>query len=272
MLAGFYYALFKQVNSQNNALNGSFILIASTTVILIHALVDNPFYDPATRLVFWFNLGIMSSRIKDRMISNSKNKSTRTISFRNSIFHRLSGLLLLLFCIFNISKKVSGYIYWQAGQNQVAGGDWVGGIKKYEKALKVFPDNGELQFHLGSAYVYTKQAQKAIDLLNRAAKKFNDKNLYIVKGYALIQSGRFKEAEKCFHTVLRMYPELMLPRLWLAQLYLKTNREKYAINELNHILRINPKIMTDNIKKIKQDAYHKLNQLKKTGLVNEKVK
>lgn len=248
------------VRTKNRVLN---FLVSSLVVILIHSLVEDTLYAPSTQLLFWFDIGIFCLIVKQSkeipIIGISIPE--HTISFKNYYLFRFVFLIILIAAISNAYKKTEGFWHWQKGQNFVATGKWQEGIKEYKKALKIFPRNGELQFHLGSAYSYTQQPEKAIVLLSKSPNRFNDKNLYIVMGYTLIQLKRFKRAELSFEMATKMYPQLLLPHLWLAQLYKKEGRKTDAAKQLKIILKLEPKIITEETIEIKHQAQVMLNSL-----------
>jgi O-antigen polymerase len=238
------------------------MVMISMNVILFHGLVDNPFYDVSTALIFWFDIGIISLAAKEKgILLLTHNSRRRSIEFRHHFILRFVGVGLLLYNSFHVLQKGQGYIHWQHGQNLVAIGQWGQGIAEYEQARMAFSNDGELQFHLGATYAYTKQPQNAAPLLEASCQRFNDKNLYIVKGYALIQLNHYQEAENSFQTALQMYPKLLLPRLWLAELYQQQERSGEAIAELHQILVIQPKIVTEESERIKSEASAKLSRL-----------
>ncbi len=238
------------------------MMIISMSVILFHALVDNPFYDVSTALIFWFDVGIISLLAKEKRISLLTNCGCwRSIEFRHHFILRLVGIGLLLYNSFQVFQKGQSYIDWQHGQDMVASGHWELGIAEYEQARKAFTNDGELQFHLGAAYTYINQPEQGLQLIQSSQRKFNDKNIYIVKGYALIQLNRYAEADTNFRKALRMYPKLLLPRLWLAELYHQQGRTSDAVAELHQILTIQPKIVTEETENIKLKARTKLFQL-----------
>jgi len=71
----------------------------------------------------------------------------------------------------------------------------------------------------------------------------------------------YKLAEKDFRMALNMYPNLLLPRLWLSNIYINQKRIDDAINELNTIIRINPKIINNEVLNIKSEAKELLDYL-----------
>ena len=238
------------------------MMMISMSIVLFHALVDNPFYDVSTALILWFDVGIISLLAKEKRISLVTNCGCwGSIEFRHHFILRLVGVGLLLYNSFQVFQKGQGYIDWQHGQDMVASGHWERGIAEYEQARKAFTNDGELQFHLGAAYTYINQPEQGLPLIQASQRKFNDKNIYIVQGYALIQLNRSVEADTSFRKALRMYPKLLLPRLWLAELYHRQGRASDAVAELHQILDITPKINTDEVKRIKLDARRKLSVL-----------
>lgn len=164
----------------------------SMSVILFHGFVDNPFYDPSTTLIFWFDVGMISLISKERKVLILVPKSLQqSIEFNHHFMLRLVGVALLIYNSFDVLQKGQGYIHWQKGQDFVANGQWEQGIVEYERARMSLANDGELQFHLGAAYTYFKQPEKGLPLIQASQGRFNDKNIYIVQGYALIQLNRF---------------------------------------------------------------------------------
>ena len=58
-----------------------------------------------------------------------------------------------------------------------------------------------------------------------------------------------------------MYPHLLLPRLWLAEMYLRTGRREEAIERLKEIIDIKPKQISDDVLVIKRDAERLLKRI-----------
>ena len=121
--------------------------------------------------------------------------------------------------------------------------------------MNYLPDNGELQFHLGAAYSYIGKSAEAIRLLSQSLEKFSDKNIYLTLGHAYMISGEYFKAEECFKRLNQMYPQLLLPHLWLAEMYYyKLGSTEKAISELKFIIKAEPKIQSDDVRAIKRDA------------------
>jgi len=127
------------------------------------------------------------------------------------------------------------------------------------------PDNGELQFHLGAAYSYTGQSEKALKIIQQSQNSFKDKNIYIVLGITHMDMGNYEEAEDNLRKVTYMYPQLLYPHFLLAQLYHRTGFISRAVSELQYILDVNPKILSNDVRAIKRDTRRYLYHLQNRG-------
>ncbi|MCD6441651.1 MAG: O-antigen ligase family protein [Candidatus Marinimicrobia bacterium] len=221
----------------------------SLSVVCLHSIVDNPLRNIAIQIIFLFFIGMISQGIKI-----TGNPTTTIISFRNRILLRVAAVVFLGFTIFYVFLKGSAYINWRQGQAYFKAGYYEKSIEKYCQAQRKLPDTGELLFHLGSAYAYTNQPEKALLLLRKSKATFNDKNIFINEGLCYYRLRDFENAEKSLSTALRMYPELLLPRLWLAEIYLETDRREEALAKLREIHEIQPKNLSKDAAIIKQDA------------------
>jgi tetratricopeptide (TPR) repeat protein len=207
-------------------------------------------------IIFLFSVGLLSMSTKLEV-----NKRYVTIEFRHSFM--LKGLILIFLCynIFFVMIKGRAYIDWRRGYALVQSGKLPEGIALYEKAMKKRPETGELLFHLGSAYAYTNDPKKALPYLEQSKATFNDKNIYISEGLCYYRLGDFRNAQKSLSKALRMYPNLLLPRLWLAEIYLQTDREYDAVRLLREIIEIQPKEYSKDAIIIKHDAEQLLSRI-----------
>ncbi len=170
-------------------------------------------------------------------------------------------MILLLFNVCRVIWKGIGYVYWKNGQVAVQNQKWNEGILEYQEAIHYLPEEGELQFHLGAAYAYTGQFEKALKLIRQSRTSFNDKNIYLVLGQVYLQTGEYQKAEENIKTVTYMYPQLLSPHLLLARLYQKTGFHSLAVSELEFIIASDPKILSDEVLAIKRDARQYFNYL-----------
>jgi len=247
------YRYWLRLQKNKDAHSDEFILFKaigiSLAVIFLHSIVDNPLRSLTIQTIFIFLVGIISLRSK--IFGSGAQKS---ISIKNTTLLRIIAIIFLVYTIFNVIIKSNAYIDWRQGQSLFKAGYSDKGIDKYCQVLRKLPNNGELLFHLGSAYAYTNQPEKALPLLQKSKLTFNDKNIYINEGLSYYRLRDFKNAEKSLLIALRMYPELLLPRLWLAEVYIETERKEEAIRRLNEIEQIQPKTDTPESLIIKADA------------------
>ncbi|MGC9365381.1 MAG: O-antigen ligase family protein [Fidelibacterota bacterium] len=245
----FRYALkvFQRNQHEKDRLLFLRYIIASFIIICVHALVDNVLHVLPVALLFYFIIAIISH-------SSSRGKLLIDRTFKGYIVLPIMGILLLVLNGYFIMNKLNGYILWKKGQDAVHLGRCDNGIEDYKRALEYLPNNGELQFHLGAAYSYTGEAEQAIGLLTKSLKSFNDKNIYLTLGHAYRISGEYQKAEENFKKVTRMYPQMLLPHLWLAQMYHEMGKRDKSIQELQLIIDSKPKIVSDDVIAIKHDA------------------
>lgn len=100
----------------------------------------------------------------------------------------------------------------------------------------------------------------AITLLEESLTGFNDKNIYIALSKAYQDSGDYAKAEECLKTVTYMFPQVLSPHLLLAQLYHRAGLVTKAVSELQFIIEAEPKIMSEEVMTVKQDAQRMLSR------------
>lgn len=230
------------------------IFIAAFIVIILHSAVDSVLHTLPISIMFYFALALISVLSKEYYGKEIKCFRSITFNLKTNKLMLLVGIALLIFNVYQVVYKGIGYVYWKSGQNEVAQGNWENGIRGYENAINYLPNNGELQFHLGAAYSYTGIYEKAIGLLTQSLEKFNDKNIYLTLGHAYRISGCYQKAEENIQIVIRMYPQLLLPHLWLAEMYYETDELDKSVLELRLIINAEPKIISQDVIFIKQDA------------------
>ncbi|HDP68641.1 MAG TPA: tetratricopeptide repeat protein, partial [Candidatus Marinimicrobia bacterium] len=223
-------------------------IIASVLVIGIHALVDNVLHVLPVALLFYCGAAVISAEMRGR------DKPLVNFSLKGNLLLPVAVIALLTLNGYFVVNRLAGYVFWKKGQDSVHQGKWEQGINYYQRALDYIPENAELQFHLGAAYSYTGAAEQAIGLLTSSLKSFNDKNIYLTLGHAYRISGEYQKAEDNFRTVTRMYPQMLLPHLWLAELYYEMGDRDQSIQELRLIINAKPKILSDDVILIKHDA------------------
>ena len=257
ILARCLYRLLK--NSGQNSSENNWIVASGSviTVVLLHSLVDNPLRTLPTGLIVLFVIGMLSHLIK----FDTGSFWSKRIFFTNRLFIPIVAFLLFLLNIYFVVIRGRAHCEWREGRELIEADHMMEGIARYEKAARILSRNGELLFNLGSAYAYIDRPRDALPLLERARQNFNDKNLHIAEGLAYYRLNKPGEAEQSLNTSLRMYPNLMLPRLWLAQLALQAGRRDEAITKLHEILEIQPKVLSEDAVTIKRDAEFLLSRI-----------
>lgn len=240
------------------------VFSTSALIISVHGLVDNPFYVPATTLLLLYDMAVISLLNKfclsqEKPVFTPTNSQVRLqINFHPHYLIRILIVICAIIVCFRVYHQGFAYIDWKKGQEYSSQRKWDKAIELYEKARDRIGNDGELLFHLAAAYTYSRQADKALPLLENSLLRFNDKNLYIVRGYAFIQTGQIKEAETSFLTAISMYPKLLLPRLWLAKLYIMQSRYREAEQKLQEIIAIHLRFENEEINNIKKEAQQML--------------
>lgn len=106
-------------------------------------------------------------------------------------------------------------------------------IEKYKKAINLNPDLFEAYYDLGWLYIKKNSNSEALDIFNKALKNdsFDKYELHFGKGYALENSGRFREAmeeyEKSFSCKKFPYSIHNMAALLEKQGLYKIAREKW---------------------------------------------
>jgi len=242
--------IFRLLRTAENEKQGTIIRLfgAILVIILTHSVVDTVLHVLPILLVFYTSIAILS------VYCDSQNY--RAIQFRlyPKVIFLIPAIVLLGITGFRGSQKIAGYFYWRQGLNHVSQHKWQEGIDSYQKAMKYLPENGELKFHLGSAYSYTKESEKAFDFLNQSLSSFKDKNQYMVLGITCMDLGNFELAERYLRQTTYMFPQMLYPHFLLAQLYDRTGYLIKSMSELQYIIEAEPRIMSEQVKTIKRDA------------------
>jgi len=252
----FRYLHARQIRADKTDMNIQIrVLTASFLIIVIHSTVDSVLHTLPVSILFYFCLSMMSM-----LSGKDEKKPLNWTIIRPGKILKTMGIMLLFINLFILAKIGTGFVHWKKGQNAVYRYEWQSGIREYEKALKILPENDELKFHLGAAYAYIGQTRLAIALLEESLTGFNDKNIYIALSKAYLDSGDYTKSEECLKTVTYMFPQVLSPHLLLAQLYYRAGFISKAVSELQFIIEAEPKIMSEEVITVKQDAQRMLSR------------
>ena len=224
------------------------LLGAILVIILTHSVVDTVLHVLPILLVFYTCIAILS------VYYDNQNHRIINIRLRPKLIFTILVIVLLGITSLSGYQKVRGYYYWRQGLNLVSQHEWKEGIDCYHKAMTYLPDNDELKFHLGSAYSYTRELEKAFDFLNQSLSSFKDKNQFMVMGITCMDLGNFELAEYYLKQTTYMFPQMLYPHYLLAQLYDRSGYLIKSMSELQYIIEAEPRIMSEQVKTIKRDA------------------
>ncbi len=252
------------------------VSLTSTIIILAHSFVDTPLHNALPIYVLLFlNITIISHFLSLRsktysnnflskyfLLNNSVVKLNNTFNLNNKTKLLLWGfaISLMLFFVNNTAQKTRAYYYWQKGINYVGNEQWNDAIITYKKAEKILLNKGEIKFNLGAAYLNIGQPDQAILYINNSLSSFKDKNTFISLGFAYMEVGKYKEAEKAFKELTSKLPNLILPHLLLAKLYYDFEKYPDCEIEIKKVLEMEPKFDDSYARTIKEEA-RKLSEL-----------
>jgi O-antigen ligase len=249
------------------------ILMASTTIILIHSFFDCPLHGLHICMIFIFNLASISAIAKKISITTGQaakhliiDIKTIHLKFRYKFIYIVLIIVLFLIGIwksFRNIQEAKGYILWKNGMEYTLHENWENGIQHYRKALHYLPHKGELHFHLGGAYVMNKQYKLALPEFKKASLSFNDKNIYLTEGMAYQGLKDYESAERSYSKAISMQPNLLFPQFLLGSMYNESNQQEKAIPILKNILSSIPKIQNHDTKVIRIAAGNLLDSIKK---------
>ncbi len=244
------------------------MLRASTTVIIVHSFFDSPLFTLPILLLFYFNISILATFLKN----NNVHQSLFHVSFsilKKSHMKQLYKLAFVGSCLigvllfFNINKKIQGYSLWNDGKHMdyVGSDQWEKSIKCFTKAIQCIPNNGELYHNLGIAYVMDQQFEKALSAFETARINFNDRDIYLFNGIAYQELENYTQAEYYYLKAINMFPNQLRPRLMLGIMFKETNQLQKAQIFLEGIINIKPKIQNRETEIIKNAAAKLLESL-----------
>lgn len=152
------------------------------------------------------------------------------------ILLRLGGDIYSLFGFRDMAKENytqgfeldgdSGYYYWDLGVMEQYTGNWASAIDYYESALNVYPDEYELEYHLGICYFWLGNYDQSLEYLQRYIKQLQSKEGELDPdathrlAYSYWINGYEKEATYYFDEGIRLNTRLNeLARLSARQKY-----------------------------------------------------
>ena len=127
------------------------------------------------------------------------------------------------------AAKYLSMSYQKLGQTDKA-------IEIYEQAVKLHPDNDELQSDLGNLYFGEGRTGDAIAAYETAVRIFDDANNRFSLGQGYLKAGRFGDAENQFNKVIRINPQSADGYFGLGQTYSAEKKYPEAIKEFERAI------------------------------------
>ncbi len=117
----------------------------------------------------------------------------------------------------------------------------VSGITKLELALDKKPEQKFTRQTLATAYLSTKQYDKAIELAQRwKAENAQDAQAYMLEGSVYLQRGDFDQAKQQLSQILQFEPTSLPAQMGLAQLAIQQRDYQQAKQYLDKVLALQP--------------------------------
>lgn len=254
---------------------------SSGMIILVHSLFDSPLHVLPLYFLFFLNCSIMSVYAK---INDTNNKSALFHSQQNDSKQRIlklkkryvwrinpfgravllfTSVVILFLGVDSIVGKIIGFVDWQKGIDSAQRENWGEAIVHYEGARKNIPQDGRLKFNLGAAFLNSGKPHEAIPYLEQSLLSFQDKNIFILLGFAYAEVNQNIKAENILKEFCRKLPNLLLPHLLLGKLYYENGRIVESQNQLEFVLTKSPKIKNDYAEEIKREAKVLMEKTKK---------
>jgi tetratricopeptide (TPR) repeat protein len=166
----------------------------------------------------------------------------------------IATLFLLTFMCYRSIAKYQGQKYWSLGMEQSLNRNWEASIIQLSEALKSLPNQGELIYQLGASYIFNGQYSRGLYFTNESKNYFNDKNIYLSESYALIQLGKYEDAEKRALKALSIFPTQIAPHLLLGEIYYYQDRIEESKRALLICINEDTPIKSTETKQISNDA------------------
>jgi putative PEP-CTERM system TPR-repeat lipoprotein len=106
-------------------------------------------------------------------------------------------------------------------------------IEWLEKAIVKKPEDVRPRVILAEHYLKERQSDKAEAIINSGLSKTESPVLMSLQAKVMVFEGRYNEALKPLNTLVEKLPNAVLPRVQLAEVYLRLGQQKEALKHLN---------------------------------------
>lgn len=261
---------FKQENEnlfEQRLMNSSYQLGLISKAGVISILVFSLFSYPAQILPIKLNLvlyfAVLASLYPGKKIflakvANKKGSSV-FIKFVPGVILAIAGFVLLSFGFTHTQKLKTAYTDWKSAYQGYLGAYDIC-LKDYEKAYPVLKTNGNFLTNYGKALSMAEEHEKAIELLQQAAKNYPNTVVYTTLGNSYQKTGQVTKAEQAYLHAWHMNPSRFYPKYLLAKLYDKTGQKPKAVLTARELLDKEIKIESTAIKEIREEMKEIINK------------
>ena len=244
--------------------------LSSIFIILVHGFFDNPLHALPVYLILFFNVAVIS-HLSNKIFKLGEvncfynrtpaffNKLGKTFTKQN-IFKqiiRITSIIIILLMpllIYHTICKANAYYHWQKGIEYAIMNRWKKAIGEYNFVLDILPENGQIQFNLGAAYLNDHNPKQAVYYLNESLKTYKDKNIYISLGFAYWELSNLNKSLYIFEELEKKFPNLLMPHLLLGKVYLEKGSFKKSKEEFEFVIKTKPKFDNEIAKDVKNEA------------------
>jgi|GEM_PF-4338324 len=252
---------------------------SSGMIILVHSLFDSPLHVLPLYFLFFLNCSVISMYVKRKRVgtifapldSRQSDSKQSVLAFKRKYVWEINpfgrtvllciSIVVFYLSVYHIAGKVDGFFNWQEGINCAAKENWDEAIVYYDRARKNIPYDGRLKFNLGAAYLNNGKPQDAIPYLEQSLTSFQDKNIFVLLGFAYTELNQNLRAEETLKELNYKFPNLLLPHLLIGKLYFDLNEKQEAIKQLRIVVDANPKIQNEFAEQVKNEARRLLKKL-----------
>lgn len=242
-------------------------LIAVSKAMLISVVVFSMFSYPAQILPIKISLIVALAYLS----KNQRSLFSAPSRLRNKIlpvFTAYIGKALALFLIVVLSLwgihflkiQNSALKDWKFAYTLYGIGSYEASIKEYDKAKPVFDNNGDFLTNYGKALSIAGEHEKALKVLQEAAKFYSNTIVYTSIGDSYKAIGQNENSEAAYLHAWHMNPSRFYPKYLLVKLYHETGQREKAVVVAKELLEKKIKVESTAIEEIREEMQKIISQ------------
>lgn len=230
-------------------------LAAETAIlaILVSGLFSYPLQDPATFLLLFISVAIISSN-QEKAIYVFYNKKF----FRNLM--SVIGIIIMFFFIKLLLARFQNEKKWIHAFQNMRQKNYKAADNIYQEIYPVMKYNQFFLFNYGAELTLMGNFEKSVKILKEVEHRLNDADFYIYLGNSYESLGNFKEAEDCFVKATNIMPVKFYPNYRLVLLYQRNGDMESAKKYAQKIMEMPVKVESDLIHNVKNEMKKFLNE------------